>query len=252
MNPILDKITVNKIVLAMYVAPFTGAHTHRNRASHGLAFISDGEAEYIFDKSRTFKMTAGSVIYLPKYSNYEVVKKNEQGVYAINFDTAEDIKAEPFVHKFAHPDEIKTLYRRAIKSYLSRDANADFFLKSAVYSLLSTVIWENENAVTGSLKDVVAPAVRFIKVNYTAKQQSIPYLANLCSISETYFRRIFRSVYGISPQKYIMNLKFAYADELLRSGSYSVREVAELAGFPDQSSFSRFFKKMSGVPPTKA
>lgn len=80
-------------------------------------------------------MTAGSVIYLPKYSNYEVVKKNEQGVYAINFDTEEDIKAEPFVHKFAHPDEIKTLYRRAIKSYLSRDANADFFPKSAVYSL---------------------------------------------------------------------------------------------------------------------
>ncbi len=252
MNRILENITVNKIVLAMYVLPGTGARVHNNRPSHGLAFVVDGKVDYVFDKTRTLPTGAGTLIYLPKYSNYEVFGSYSHGVYAINFDTAEDFVAPPFTHKFTNPDEIKKLYRQAIKSFLSRDKSSDYTIKSIIYKILSTVIYENENRVSGSVKDKIAPAVGYIKENYADKQIYITHLANLCNMSETYFRRIFLKAYGMSPLEYILNLKYGYAAELLKSGEYSVHEVALLTGFPDDSSFSRFFKKMSGVPPTKA
>ena len=68
-------------------------------------------------------------------------------------------------------------------------------------------------------------------------------------MSESYFRRIFLKNYGISPIKYINNLKIERAKELLTSGLYTVSDVAELSGFHDESYFSREFKKHSGKTP---
>ena len=68
-------------------------------------------------------------------------------------------------------------------------------------------------------------------------------------MSETYFRRIFSKNFGISPIRFINNLKIDRARELLASGLYTISNVAELSGFHDESYFSREFKKHSGKTP---
>ena len=74
-------------------------------------------------------------------------------------------------------------------------------------------------------------------------------LSRMCGITPEYFRRIFAGVYGISPKRYIENLKLTRAKELLQSGMYSVTEAATLSGYTDMSHFSRCFKKYTGVAP---
>ena len=75
--------------------------------------------------------------------------------------------------------------------------------------------------------------------------------AKLCGISETYFRTLFKKVVGVSPLKYINDRKISRAKELISSKMYSIREVAQLAGFHDEAYFSREFKKATGVCPSK-
>ena len=68
-------------------------------------------------------------------------------------------------------------------------------------------------------------------------------------MSETYFRRIFLRNFGISPIKYINNLKIDRAKDLITSGYYSISEAAEASGFHDNAYFTRKFKEATGVTP---
>lgn len=77
----------------------------------------------------------------------------------------------------------------------------------------------------------------------------MPYLAELCGVSEVYLRRAFRNAFGVSPAVYMRNKRIAYAKELLLSGEYSVTDVAMLSGFNDTAYFAREFKKATGVSP---
>ena len=79
---------------------------------------------------------------------------------------------------------------------------------------------------------------------------TIDILADLCGISNTYFRKIFEKEFGISPLKYINNLRLHHALELLKSGYYSVASVSLMAGFNDPNYFSSFIKKMTGYSPS--
>ncbi|MDD5603124.1 MAG: helix-turn-helix transcriptional regulator, partial [Eubacteriales bacterium] len=75
-------------------------------------------------------------------------------------------------------------------------------------------------------------------------------LAETAEMSIPHFRRTFRQLYGVPPAEYINNIRIIRAKDMLRSGMYSVGEVAAGTGFKNIYYFSRFFKKNTGVPPS--
>ena len=78
----------------------------------------------------------------------------------------------------------------------------------------------------------------------------IASLARLCCMSETSFREKFkRFTGGVAPLEYRSRLRIERADELLRSGSFTVAEVAAALGFFDTAHFCRTYKKLRGAPP---
>ena len=68
-------------------------------------------------------------------------------------------------------------------------------------------------------------------------------------MSDTYFRKLFVQEHHITPQCYINRLRLEMATELLRTGYYSVSEVAERCGFNSACYFSTFIKKETGLSP---
>ncbi|MFJ4369903.1 AraC family transcriptional regulator [Streptomyces chartreusis] len=60
--------------------------------------------------------------------------------------------------------------------------------------------------------------------------------------------RAFSTAYGIAPHQYLMSRRVDRARRLLLEGR-SPAEVAVATGFYDQSHFSRYFRKLVGVPP---
>ena len=95
------------------------------------------------------------------------------------------------------------------------------------------------------------PAIDFIHSEYTKENISIPKLAALCKMSPSMFRLTFTNTLGVSPIKYINNLKFTHAKELLSTEDCSISEAAMLSGFHDECYFSRAFKKHTGVSPSE-
>ncbi|MBE6728894.1 MAG: helix-turn-helix transcriptional regulator [Ruminococcaceae bacterium] len=98
---------------------------------------------------------------------------------------------------------------------------------------------------------LIKPAIDYINNNFTNSNLSYPYLAELCNISYSYLSRIFIEKFGISPQKYITQLRINYACDLLKSGIYNVTQTAELVGITDVYFFNKVFKEQMGMPPGK-
>lgn len=124
--------------------------------------------------------------------------------------------------------------------------------KALLYSILFQMQKEYEegNSV-GAYRQQLLPALEYIHSHYTQNDLSVGTLASICHISEPYFRKLFALCFGISPLKYINQLRFARAKEMLDSGFYSVRQISELIGFQSECYFSREFKSQFGVSPSQ-
>lgn len=243
---------VSQIVLACYVGRGKGATVHHNRPSHGLAFHTDGVREYAFQNGKTLTVSKYDLIYLPKYSDYEVFSRMEGDCYAINFDIPADGALEPFVCRVKNVSGMLGFFKSAKTVWEAKKEGYLLKCKADLYNIIYTMQQECFlHYVSSSKKDMILPALEYIHEHYTTQPLSVAALSQLCSITPEYFRAIFKSIYGISPKSYITSLKIARAKELLSSGLYAVSEAALLSGYTDMSYFSREFKKATGVAPQK-
>ncbi len=75
-------------------------------------------------------------------------------------------------------------------------------------------------------------------------------LAARVNLNKTYFVKRFKIMWGISPMKFIGNLRIEKAKQLLLKGNLSVQQIADAAGFNSLHYFSRAFKQSEGVSPS--
>lgn len=79
---------------------------------------------------------------------------------------------------------------------------------------------------------------------------TIPMIARELEMSVSNLKRIFSLYAGMGIMKYLSQLKFQKAVQLLEQG-HSVLEVSEMLAYTSQSVFSTAFKNTMGVPPSK-
>jgi AraC-like DNA-binding protein len=74
-------------------------------------------------------------------------------------------------------------------------------------------------------------------------------LADEVALSRSAFAAHFRAVVGESPLRYLTRTRLAHAARLLRNTDASVAQVAARAGYGNEFSFGKAFKRMFGVAP---
>ena len=83
------------------------------------------------------------------------------------------------------------------------------------------------------------------------ENNSIEFFAEMCGISADRFAHLFKKEFGISPHKYITDVRIRQAKYLLEYSDLNINEVSVSVGFEDALYFSRMFKKYTGVSPQK-
>ena len=78
---------------------------------------------------------------------------------------------------------------------------------------------------------------------------TLDQLAEICHCAHSTFEKKFRRGFGISPGRYLLNLRLAAAESMLRDTNDSCALIAESCGFSDQFTFSRLFARRYGLPP---
>ena len=76
------------------------------------------------------------------------------------------------------------------------------------------------------------------------------YASKLC-ITERYLFKICKSETGTSPKHIINDILLGEIKNALLTTSKTLQQIAEVFGFPDQSSLGQFFRRMTGVAPSE-
>jgi AraC family transcriptional regulator len=74
-------------------------------------------------------------------------------------------------------------------------------------------------------------------------------LSLVAGMSMYHFARTFKQVTGLTPHRYVLNMRVEHAKALLLQGKLTLAEIAYQVGFFDQSHFTRSFKQLVGVTP---
>jgi AraC family transcriptional regulator len=86
---------------------------------------------------------------------------------------------------------------------------------------------------------------------HLAEEISLATLAGLVDLSLYHFARAFRQSFGMPPHRYHMSRRMDRARSLLRRSAFTVTQIGSQIGFRETSSFTRAYRKFSGVTPSQ-
>jgi AraC-like DNA-binding protein len=104
-------------------------------------------------------------------------------------------------------------------------------------------------AATPPARARVARAVELMQDRF-AENLSVEELAAATGLSPFHFIRTFRRGFGMPPHGYLTQIRLRHARAALASGA-ALADVAQAAGFCDQSHLTRHFKRSYGMTPAQ-
>ena len=130
----------------------------------------------------------------------------------------------------------------------------DLRLLALLQLLLSHLIEQNPNPPVSqdqiTRRDwYVRQARDFFEVNY-ARKIAITELARHLGLDRSYFGQLFRHATGLSPQRYLLELRMAKACSLMTHTRLPVAAVARSVGYDDPLLFSRMFHRIKACSPS--
>lgn len=224
----------------------------KNRRTHSFFFSMRGCVCREFAGERMVAKE-GELFFAPRGSTYNTTVLTEDAVYtAIHFEADFAEEPKPAVYTLENFPEAEIMANN-FSDMWNLGSQADrYTCLSLLYSLLSYLsAVEHARSSASSQKLLIKPAVDHLKRHIYDSTLTVDRLHRLCGISDTYFRKIFRAQFGLTPQEYILSKRLSHAHAIIRSGDFNtIGEVAAAIGFHDSLYFSKVFKKTYGVSPS--
>jgi AraC-like DNA-binding protein len=225
-----------------------------------LVFISKGEGYFESSQVAAKKVSAGSCFFLfPEvWHRYKPNKSSGWEEYWVGFNGTypQSLMGKGFFDP--HNPVINTnfnepllfLFHKLIDTVKMATAGYHQVITGITLEILGLV-----NAIAKHEGQDNEPTQRLISKAKYLLQESIDHPINMeqmvkeLPMGYSKFRKAFKSITGVSPHQYYMDIRLAKARELLLLTTLNVDEVAYYTGFDEPAYFSKLFKKKNGVSP---
>lgn len=225
-----------------------------NRPSHVLVFKISGESEYQF-ADRKIILSENEIIFIPAGESYFVRKLSDgEGQYALVNFSAVLSGARPEKYQIEDAAQLAFVFGKLVKACLFSDTTSYYKGIALFYYILSMMVPGAEKKYCSpQQRQKLEPAICYLQEHIFDSELKTEKLHTFCGISDTYFRKLFISEFGVSPKHYIMNKRLDQAKNIIDNGDFThVYQVAESVGYTDALYFSRIFKRRYGYAPSSS
>lgn len=238
---------------------------------HTLLYIRSGRAEVVCDDQRT-PLSAGDCVLLRK--DHRLVLEAWAPEGGTPFQSVALFFCRHFLHSYYRGlsrNELPLDARRSDEPVLKIPAGPELeslFLSLTPYldssdALPEEIAWmkrleglrcvlEADRDFYASLFDFAQPwkidLLGFMEENYLY-DLSVPELARYTGRSLSAFKRDFKKVSALTPEKWILHRRLEEAHRLLAAGGTKVSDAMLESGFKDPAFFSRAYKREFGYSP---
>ena len=226
--------------------------TYRN--FYALEYIYEG-AGIIRQKNREIYVSAGDFLLLTPGYYYEFLTDKAhpwQKIWCAVSNTSfmSGLLSAYNIENVNHFSKLNSpLQLENILDVLESQKNDKESFRAIERMLFETVCALSDASSGGKPISLATIGKNYIDAN--GLNSSVDDICKQLSISTSYFFRLFKQEYGVSPQKYIMNKKMDVAMDSLRHTNQSISRISELLGYENVSSFSNTFYKKTGMTPVE-
>lgn len=228
----------------------------RAYSHYEMHYIMRGGIAVNFENNTTYHNSDSLFFYTPALPGTSFPTELPTEIISVYFDAEIPDRLNNVFSEFFYISECAPVLRSAFRNikqiYYSKQTNYQLKIKKEIYDILA-VISDKLNEINNENANyyTVRAAETYIREKYLKEDISIDFLANLCKITPAYFSRVFREIYGMSPKKYIIDLKMQIAEELLEYTMTPISEIAQKLGYSELPYFTSAFKKHFGVSPSQ-
>ncbi len=141
-------------------------------------------------------------------------------------------------------EKLTELFGKMLREYAIDGSS----LRARSYLLQIFAELNGNNAENSQKTKQISEVMRLMHESYT-KNLSMDFYAKACHLSTDRFAHIFKEYAGISPGRYILNIRLRQVKYLLEYSDLTVSQIAGAAGFNDALYLSRIFKQKVGMSP---
>lgn len=242
--------------------PMQATKRPNGRSDYQLLYIASGKAHFFFDNKEQIVTSGHMILYRPnEEQNYVYYGVDDTEVYWVHFtgsDTAQILDTYDFPKKenvFYTGNAViyESLLKEIILELQKRRPQFEELIMMYLRQLFLFIQRnraESSDLLSNSGISEIEQAKKYFHDHY-AETISIEDYARSRHMSTCWFIRTFRTLTGSTPLQYIHSIRIANARALLEHTQYNITEIAALVGFHDPLYFSHFFKKHTGVSPSK-
>lgn len=152
----------------------------------------------------------------------------------------------------AHFKDIAETMKEEILYIVNHKEESPFHLIGHLYLFIDSFVRSSTSTQVNKgnrLRDFyIKEAFSFIEQNFQ-NDISIEDIAACCGLNRSYFGKIFHENTGKSPQEFLISYRMTKAAELLKLTDFSISDIGNAVGYPNQLHFSRAFKNVYGISP---
>ncbi len=225
-----------------------------------IHYVVSGKGAFVTE-TQTYNLSAGQIflIYPSQLASYCADENDPWEYIWVGFNGTEAERLLQLTPLSKNSPVIKVNDKTAFKNYMNdihACAGNHIFSESRMtgylYLLLSHLI-EMSSAKpksSNSSLNYVENALKYIQYHY-ADNISVEDIAYNVGLSRSHLHRIFVHNLSVSPNEFLTKFRINEACTLLKNGGLTINEIASSVGFSDPLYFSRVFKKIKGIPPSK-
>ncbi len=237
-------------------------------------FLCEKGSVIVLLNNRIYNLHRNSIGIIPPFSSLRIIKMSDdlEGWIAKidREDLTDAVLGLPEGRKMEIQNEpcryIGEIQRRRISDIKriieDRSSAADetgyFMINNIIRSLKKAFCYEITQSFVSGKEYEETKSDRTSRIFYAflesvkqkfASEKNISYYAAEQNLSPAYFSAIIKDFSGQPAKFWIENMTYFSAVNYLRNPSFSISKIAWILNFPDQSSFGKYFKKISGHSP---
>lgn len=226
-----------------------------------LSYLTRGKGEYRLN-GRHFTLQAGDVYYIPQSAHYfQKVDENDPYSYffvAFYGTECKDIlehagftPENPVISAGNYGEFMETKFREIVKcckiNTFASLVRANILLYEVLLHFIE--LREENNVKREGKSRLIEEAQEFMRTNYS--EITTADVSRHIFVNPTYFSSLFKKICGITPHRYLINVRIGAAMNLLLNTNLSAYKIAERVGFADYPNFYKRFKDKVGSSPAK-
>ncbi|MNI24730.1 Arabinose operon regulatory protein [compost metagenome] len=228
-----------------------------------MTYVRKGSAK-LRVKDQIYVIQPGTVIFIPPHLEHDQYKDSDEETeflwwhFTYKIQNVIDVLPFlqiPYIYPLNNPKKFEAVFDEFMLSKNRDGYIPNIILQKAKSLELLYLLLDNAIGKVDSV-DTYQPSHSFLSILLKIVSQpeasfSLPDLAKELHMNPTYVSNHFKEMFGKSPILLHREIKIAKAKSLLEIQGMNITEISFSLGFNDIQTFTRLFKKYTGISPSQ-